>query len=158
LTRPIGMQMIDLSPHPDDDSLFARIYRYLEPTLQHFREDMQARASDYYVASIPVSSTSEHPTPAGYVTRIDVVLRSDPFEPESAQTLRLIQTWLNKELPRNSFHPVEQAECYGITANSQDLAEVTEGDRHRVNALVLVAILLILLALVRRFWLAAYLL
>ena len=27
-----------------------------------------------------------------------------------------------------------------ITANGQDLAQVTEGDRHRVNALVLLAI------------------
>src|SRR5439155_10447481 len=40
----------------------------------------------------------------------------------------------------------------------QDLAQVTESDRFRVNSLVLAAIFLILLLLVRRLWLAAYLL
>ena len=50
------------------------------------------------------------------------------------------------------------SECYGITAIGQDLAEVTESDRLRVNGFVLLAILAILLVLVRRVWLAAYLL
>src|SRR5581483_7016101 len=41
---------------------------------------------------------------------------------------------------------------------ARDLAQVTERDRRRVNALVLTGVFLILLLLVRRFWLAAYLL
>ena len=48
--------------------------------------------------------------------------------------------------------------CFGITANAHDMAEVTEGDRGRVNALVLLAIFTILLVLVRNVVLAAYLL
>src|SRR5207244_3130901 len=51
-----------------------------------------------------------------------------------------------------------QAECFGITANGEDLAEVTEADRHRVNVLVLLAIFAILLFLVRNLGFAAYLL
>src|SRR5207248_6773759 len=85
-------------------------------------------------------------------------LKSDPFEPESIATLKLIQTWLNDVLPRHSLVGAMQTECFGITANGQDLAEVTEGDRHRVNALVLLAIFAILLVLVRNLTLAAYLL
>src|SRR5205814_928584 len=51
-----------------------------------------------------------------------------------------------------------QAECYGVTVNSRDLAQVTEADRKRVNGLVLAAIFLILIVVVRRLWLALYLL
>jgi RND superfamily putative drug exporter len=42
--------------------------------------------------------------------------------------------------------------------NARDLARITESDRLRINALVLAGIFLILLLLVRRPWLAAYLL
>src|SRR5262249_60950548 len=68
-------------------------------------------------------------------------------------------TWLDEELVRGPIltGPI-QVEYYGVTANAVDLASVTESDRHRVNALVLAAIFLILLALVRKLWLAAYLL
>jgi RND superfamily putative drug exporter len=93
------------------------------------------------------------------VTRLDVVLDCDPFEPEAAETLAWIQTWLNVELPRSKLIDAAlQTECYGITACAADLASVTESDRMRVNGLVLASILLILLALVRRLWLSLYLL
>src|SRR5207247_178983 len=98
-------------------------------------------------------------TPAKkYVTRLDLVLKTDPFEAASAATLQLIKTWLTYEL-HTPFVPGEvQAEFYGITANTQDLAELTQSDRLRVNTLVLAAIFLILMVLVRKLWLAAYLL
>src|ERR1019366_7934736 len=51
-----------------------------------------------------------------------------------------------------------KSECYGITAIGQDLAEVTETDRCRANCFVLGAIVVILLIVVRRVWLAIYLL
>jgi RND superfamily putative drug exporter len=93
------------------------------------------------------------------VTRLDVVLRTDPFAPESLATLRLLQTWLRDQLPHAADGLGEvQAECYGVTVNACDLAEVTESDRARVNWLVLGGVFLILLVLVRRLDLAAYLL
>src|SRR5262249_2432455 len=49
-------------------------------------------------------------------------------------------------------------ECYGVTANAHDLAQITESDRGRINLLILGGIFLILLLLVRRPGLAAYLL
>jgi RND superfamily putative drug exporter len=94
-----------------------------------------------------------------FVTRLDVVCHSDPFDPESKNTLGLIQAWLERELPPSVGHlGGVQSECYGVTVSSADLAQVTEADRTRVNLLVLGGIFLILLILVRKPWLAAYLL
>ena len=50
------------------------------------------------------------------------------------------------------------AEIYGPTVHSRDLALVTESDRRRVNLLVLGGILMILLLLIQSVWLAVYLL
>jgi RND superfamily putative drug exporter len=100
-------------------------------------------------------------TPHGdhYVTRVDVVLQTDPFDPRSLPTLDLLQTWLRERLPGDAKELGDvRAETYGVTVNARDLAEVTESDRLRIDALVLAGIFLILLALVRRPWLAAYLL
>ncbi len=115
----------------------------------------QARktAREHYVSTLPAEGG-----PKRYVTRIDVILRTDPFDAASAATLKLVQTWLAEELPRSALVEGVTAEVYGVTANACDLAEVTEADRTRVNALILAGIFLILLALVRNPGLAAYLL
>src|SRR5205085_116065 len=96
--------------------------------------------------------------PKRYATRLDVVLKTDPFAAGSAVTLRLLQTWLHEELPRSALVPGLTAECYGVTVNAQDLAAVTEADRARVNGLILLGIFLILMVLVRRPVFALYLL
>ncbi|MCI0641111.1 MAG: MMPL family transporter [Gemmataceae bacterium] len=156
LTRPLGMAIVDLTPTPGVDHWLNRVLEYLDPILRGFRETMHARAKEHYVARI--TEEQDGAERHRYITRLDLILKSDPFEPESTATLRLLQTWLTKELPRHSFLGDVQAECYGITATARDLAEVTEKDRRRVNAFVLLAILGILLVLVRNGWLAFYLL
>ncbi len=104
---------------------------------------------------LPVSSWSG----PRFVTRLDVVLHSDPFDQASKETLNLIQIWLDHELPKSVGHlGGVQAEVFGVTVGSYDLAQVTEADRGRVNLLVLAGIFFILLILVRKPWLAAYLL
>ena len=104
---------------------------------------------------LPVSSWSG----PRFVTRLDVVLHSDPFDQASKETLNLIQIWLDHELPKSVGHlGGVQAEVFGVTVGSYDLAQVTEADRARVNLLVLAGIFFILLILVRKPWLAAYLL
>jgi RND superfamily putative drug exporter len=109
---------------------------------------------DFYVANIP----GPDGTPR-YVTRLDVVLCTDPFDPRSQPTLELIQLWLREHLPTHLGLVGEvRSECFGVTVNARDLAEVTEQDRFRINALVLAGIFLILMALVRRPALAVYLL
>jgi RND superfamily putative drug exporter len=107
-------------------------------------------AKDHYVAT-----TSG---PARSVTRLDLVLKTDPFDPASIETMKVVQTWLNEELPRSALVEGVRAECYGVTVNAYDLATITEADRGRVNTLILTGIFLILLVLVRRPWLALYLL
>lgn len=100
-------------------------------------------------------------TPAGerFVTRLDVVLKTDPFDPRSLPALEMIQSWLRDRLPGDAreFGAV-RAETFGVTVNARDLAQVTEKDRTRINALVLAGIFVILLLVVRRPWLAGYLL
>jgi putative drug exporter of the RND superfamily len=114
-------------------------------------------ARDHYTVELPTSE--EDGQPKRFVTRLDVVLKSDPFDAASAATLKLLQTWLREEMPRSSMLPEAAAsETYGVTVLAQDLAEVTEGDRLRVNVLISLGIFLILLALVKRPGFAAYLL
>jgi RND superfamily putative drug exporter len=88
-----------------------------------------------------------------------VVLKSDPFDLASGATLQMLQTWLREEMPHTSMLPGSvAAETYGVTVLAQDLAEVTERDRLRVNVLISLGIFLILLVLVRRPGFALYLL
>jgi RND superfamily putative drug exporter len=155
LTQPLGMNLPDLTPRADGEGLLHELIVLLEPALEEFRTEVKQAAREHYVAKIRLDGDSG----PRYVTRLDVVLKTDPFEPVSAETLAIIQTWLREELPRYGYVKGEiHAECYGVTANGQDLAEVTNGDRGRVNSLVLAAILVILLVLVRKLWLAIYLL
>ncbi len=150
LTQPLGMPLIDLTPNPERDCLVTRLLTMLEPFLEEFRDQVHSCAKEHYVSATPDGKS---------VTRLDVVLASDPFDAASAETLDLVQTWLRVELPR--FPLVRksiQAECYGITACAQDLAAVTEHDRWRINAMVLASILVILLLLVRRIVMSLYLL
>ncbi|HWY87964.1 MAG TPA: MMPL family transporter, partial [Gemmataceae bacterium] len=144
------------APIPGSEGLVTRVLTFLEPIVESFRDEIQELARDHFVARIENDDISQ--TKQRFVTRLDVILKSDPFEPESIATLNLIQTWLHDVLPRQSLVGNVQAECFGITANGKDLAEVTEGDRHRVNSLVLLAIFAILLVLVRNLGLAVYLL
>jgi RND superfamily putative drug exporter len=114
---------------------------------------VQNAAREVYLGSYVADGEARH------VARLDVVPRSDPFDPASQETLEQVQIWLTDHLPawagsRRDLRP----ECYGVTVSARDLAEVTERDRVRINSLVLAAIFLILLVLVRNGWLAAYLL
>ncbi len=155
LTRPLGQPFIDLAPVPGTDGMLTRFLTFLEPIMRGFRDEIVDVAREHYTAKLADDDATAKPR---YITRLDVILKSDPFEQESIGTLKLIQTWLKEVLPKQSLVGECQAECYGITANGQDLAEVTEGDRHRVNVLVLIAIFVILLFLVRNLVLAGYLL
>jgi RND superfamily putative drug exporter len=109
----------------------------------------QQAAREHYLATVPAAAGPP------YVTRLDVVMRSDPFDEAGRETLELIEKWLERDFPGPSG--VESA-CYGVTVNARDLAAVTEADRIWVNGLVLGGIFVILLAVIRTPWLAAYLL
>jgi putative drug exporter of the RND superfamily len=156
LTQPLGKSLPALlAGAPVRGSLGKFLGRGPSGGLFGMLDHARQAARQHYVAELPPES------PGGakrYATRLDVVLKSDPFDPESAATLRLLQLWLTEELPRSALVPGVRAECYGVTVNACDLAEVTEADRARVNVLILAGIFLILMVLVRRPWFALYLL
>ena len=146
LTQPLG------EPVPDAGAgagLLGGLLKLAGPAV-----DPAALARKHYVASCP----GAHGEPC-HVTRLDVVLKSDPFAPESLATLETIETWLTDFLPVQAgrLGPV-QAECYGVPVHTRDMGTVIERDRARVNLLVLAGTFLILLVLVRQLWLAGYLL
>ncbi|HYV37024.1 MAG TPA: MMPL family transporter [Gemmataceae bacterium] len=106
----------------------------------------------HYVSKLPGDGTARH------VTRIDLILDGDPFDAASTKTMSLVQSWLRDELPSLTVLSDLRTEIFGVTANSHDLAQVTESDRVRVNLLILAGIFIILLVLVRRPGFALYLL
>jgi putative drug exporter of the RND superfamily len=144
LTQPLGEAMPEV---PAADGLLGGLLRFAGAA------DPAALAKKHYVATCP-----EHGVPQS-VTRLDVLLKTDPFDPQSVGTLETIETWLSDFLPAQAgrLGPV-RAECYGVTVHTRDLGAVIERDRARVNALVLAGIFLILVVLVRQIWLAGYLL
>ncbi|GIW81803.1 MAG: hypothetical protein KatS3mg105_3610 [Gemmatales bacterium] len=142
LTQPLGEPLRFESPQ---SGLLATFYKKVF-------EHADQQAQKHYCSRLP----GDDPR---YVTRLHVVLKSDPFDPISKKTLNQIQLWLHEFLPDSLYNPGDvESECFGVTVSAGDLAEVTESDRQRVNALVLTGIFLILLVLVRKPWLAAYLL
>jgi RND superfamily putative drug exporter len=157
LTQPLGSPWSQ-APAPasltgDRAALFQNVLRNVR---QGLNDQVSRAAREAYLAKLPGTPAGESPR---CVTRLDVVFKTDPFDPQSIPTLDLLQVWLRDELPRSAAPWAEvRSECYGVTVNTRDLAQVTESDRLRINSLVLLGIFLILLLLVRRPGLAAYLL
>jgi RND superfamily putative drug exporter len=153
LTQPLGRPLAPVPQPAGKGKGLAGLFRTVgRRVAQGVLNQADRAAQEFYLAQLPGPE-------ARHVTRLDIVLKSDPFEPDSTESLELIQTWLANELPRAAVPLGDvRAECYGVTVNSRDLAQVTEADRKRVNGLVLAAIFLILVIVVRRLWLAFYLL
>jgi RND superfamily putative drug exporter len=156
LTQPLGRPLpgTEASGTP---SLLEQLLPLLPGDfLQRFLEEARQLTRQHYVAVLPKGTAEGRPL---YVTRLDLILHSDPFDPASIATLRQVQAWLNHELPLATFAGrISAAEVYGVMVNTCDLEQITESDRTRVNTLIVAGIFLILLALVRRPLLAAYLL
>jgi RND superfamily putative drug exporter len=156
LTQPLGTPLPEVPrlPPPPAKGALAGLLKSVRKGVDEVREQTDRSAREFYLAELPGA-----PDGRRYVARLDLVLRSDPFAPASGETLDVIQTWLRNELPREAAAlGGVGSECYGVTVNARDLATVTEHDRYRVNVLVIGGIFLILVLLVRRLWLAAYLL
>ncbi len=173
LTQPLGSP-VTMPSRPAATNRKSTLFNTVwNNVVQGVAEQINRTAAEFYVARIPSrevagggwqvageeTPATRHPSPATrFVTRLDVVPHSDPFAPQSIETLELIQLWLREQLPQYPGAENVRAECHGITVNARDLARVTESDRLRINTLVLAGIFLILLVLVRRPWLAVYLL
>jgi RND superfamily putative drug exporter len=153
LTQPLGTTLQVQPVQFSSKGLLAGLIQSVNREINGLVDQANRAARDHYVATVREGAG------ARYVTRLDVVFVSDPFDRASTDATELIQTWLREELPREVRHlGGVEAECYGVTVNAHDLAQVTEADRVRVNLLVLAGIFVILLAVVRKPWLAGYLL
>jgi len=147
LTRPLGQPLTPMLEAPVGKAgLFAQLVSKVSANLE---ERIQAATRAHYLAR----NGEKH------VTRLDVVLRTDPFDPRSAETLEVIQLWAADAVPliAQGMSNLRTA-TYGITVSSKDMAVVTESDRSRINSLVVVGVLVILFVLVRHLGLALYLL
>jgi RND superfamily putative drug exporter len=155
LTQPLGSPVTMPAP-PATPNIKGTLFRTVwNNVCQGLSDQINRTAAEFYVSRTQETKPGESPR---FVTRLDVVPRSDPFDPQTIATLNLIQMWLRDELPQYPGAEDVRAECHGITVSARDLAQVTESDRLRINTLVLASIFLILLVLVRRPWLAVYLL
>jgi len=158
LTQPLGIVFPDFAPDPDDETWLGEILRLVHANIDEFRQRMTMQACQHYLGKVQ-GTAGAAPAKATTVTRLEIILKSDPCSKESSETLQMIKTWLWKQLPRSTLMAGQlQSECYGVTANGDDVANVTETDRARICVLVIIAIFLILLLIVRRAGFAFYLL
>jgi RND superfamily putative drug exporter len=166
-TQPLGVPLRNRPGPEEANSLLARGFREVRGRLRNLlNEQARSAARPVYLSTVPAGSEALHwvkEPKAGsgpiHVARLDVVLKSDPFDAQSLPTLETIQAWVRQELPDSAKNLNGlAAETYGVTVGARDLATVTEADRSRINLLVLAGVFLILLVLVRKPWLAAYLL
>jgi RND superfamily putative drug exporter len=154
LTQPLGTPLPPPPESPPTPKRGFSLKGALNSVSRGVNDQAHRTAKEHYVATL--KGEGKRPR---YVTRLDVVPRTDPFDPKTIPTLDMVQIWVREELPRTPGGMANlRAECYGVTVNARDLAEVTESDRVRINALVLAGVFAILLVLVRKPWLAAYLL
>lgn len=147
LTQPLGKPIastMEVKPKPKNalGNFLSKMHKEVGEIISSSK-----LANDHYLAEIP------GPDGPKFVTRLDVVLESDPFERKSIETLDSIEAWLRTQLPDGI-----RAECYGVTVHTRDMEKMIEKDRSRVNLLVLGGVLVILLLVVRKPWLALYLL
>jgi RND superfamily putative drug exporter len=156
LTHPLGKPVTPATPpagnpsKPIRKNLFEMVGKSLTDT---FNDQVEKATKGVYLSSRKTDGGVKH------VTRLDVVLKTEPFDPRSGDTLMILQEWVSEGLPvlTERFGEV-RGETYGITVGSRDMALVTESDRTRINLLVLSGIFLILLVLVRNVGFTVYLL
>jgi RND superfamily putative drug exporter len=153
LTQPLGQPLPFANTDEPQKGLLGNLVRAMQRSVGGALAQAQQAAREHYLATM---ATPDGPR---YVARFDVILRSDPFDATSMATLEKIETWLQDDLPRcRAPMGWVEAECFGQTVHSRDLAMITERDRARVNIFVLAGIFLILVVLIGQVGMAAYLL
>ncbi len=113
------------------------------------RESIETEARTHYLTSLGESERT--------ATRFDLILSQSPFSRQSIQDLDRIEQAVNSALPDGARQDA-QVYVVGATASVRDLANVMQGDRTRIEVLVLVSVFLILIVLLRRFGVPLYLL
>jgi RND superfamily putative drug exporter len=97
---------------------------------------------------------------AGHVTRADLVFRKDPFDRESITQLNEVERTLRSLLDSDpDLAPLRKSDIrfVGPTASIRDLKTVTDGDQIKIDILVLIAVFAILVLLLGKLGISAYL-
>lgn len=114
---------------------------------------MRAAVDSRYVSTRPVSKADQN-----RITRVDVVLRADPFADQSIQAVENVLAAVRAEAePGRPLAGVTAVGLTGPTASVDDLRKVTSRDERRMYVLVTVGVYVILVALLRRPFICLYL-
>lgn len=110
------------------------------------RQIVERRIREKKITDIYVS---DQPRLRDHVTRIDIVLQSDPFSRQSLQRFGELRTVLG-DLLSDSPLAGSGMEFFGATASLNDLQTVTDRDRQQLVLLLPVAVLLVTIVLLRQ--------
>ena len=101
---------------------------------------------------------TQAPRLKGEVARFDVVFDADPFSPEAIAMLDRLDQFLARVANdrRSAWHGA-QFVFAGTTSGIRDLEDVTTSDQTLIQRLVVIAVLAVLIALLRKPWICIYL-
>ena len=127
--------------------LFQNARRVVDGLMEHTIEE-------YYVASNPRPGSSQL---KGRVTRLDLILTYHPFSQPAMASLEQIRRFLKKYFARPG-HLLSGAtfSFAGATALTNDIRRVTASDQTRISVLVVVGVYLILVLLLRKWLISAW--
>lgn len=108
---------------------------------------MEQRAIAFYV--------SHEPPLKGHVTRLDLMLGTDPVSRQGIDDLNRIEDFLRTNLPAGLQGA--EVDFSGPTATVRDFAVVKQGDETRIEILVPAIVFLLLMVLLRRVVISIYL-
>lgn len=113
------------------------------------RRVAQRRSIDHYV--------SQQPGYADHTTRLEIVFEDDPFSRNGISQLETFKRELRNLLPDDLQTEQTELHFIGATPSIYDLKQVTDRDQIHIDALVLMGVFLILVILLRRPAISAYL-
>lgn len=101
---------------------------------------------------------SSAPQYQGRLVRLDIVMRGNPFELQTAHRVTALGQWLQAETnDRESAFGGAQVYMAGTTPSIIDLSAVTLADHRRIKLAVAAAVFVVLVVIVRRVLLSGYL-
>ena len=106
------------------------------------------RAQRYFITNDPALDS--------HATRLGIELTINPFSEEAIDFLDVLERGVKERLP-DSLQSGTEVQLSGTTASLRDLKAVGVRDRTLINVLVVASVLIILVILLRRFWLSVYL-
>jgi RND superfamily putative drug exporter len=134
-------------------------------------KELAARRAIFRNPRTKAAFLTQVPELEGQVTRLDVVLKHDPFSAEAAEAYHDLDVrltalakdknspWYNEERDPKTGEMkwVNPFDFVGTTAGTADLKAVTESDQTLIQSLVVLAVLAILIVLLRRPLICLYL-